>query len=475
MCRIALIFNRTFSLKAMKYNNLLLIISVSVIFAVGLQVYRIVQNYHFQKERLAVDLQNNLNRTTDLYFQELGKKDILTVKFTPNQVTSSSENLSDQSLFKDLDSALNPSKPKKEFEDGLNPENLLDIKISNSKSKSIKATIIRDTLDQQLFESLFIKELIPYNHTIDYKIIHIHENLEPQKLDLFSSYPENQVIEAKSAFIPKGQRIFLYFINQPRTLLKRGIFDITISLAFIVLIVFAFIKLFRSLKTQKEIEEGQQDFVHFISHSLKAPLSNGIFSADYLKNQIKSQEIQNLDLKTLDILKRNLGNLNLICDRILNISTLTHKEKPLTKTSFDLLELLKETLPDNYRQLDKDFSIETAHDEVQITADKTFLRETFSIILDNAIKYGGDIIKIVIEQKGVILISFMDNGPGIPKKFRNKIFDKYQRGSFQKNETRKGSGLGLFYAKSIIELHNGTIKLKYSEPWTIFQIKIPRK
>ncbi|EOZ98920.1 two-component system sensor histidine kinase [Indibacter alkaliphilus LW1] len=459
----------------MKYNNLLFIISLSVIFAVSLQVYRIVQNYHFQKTRVAVDLQNNLNHTTDLYFQEMGKKDILTVKFTPNQDSSPSEISTNINLVKALDSILNPTSPKKELKDELNIENFMDIKVSSSKSKSIKATIIRDTLDQHLFEMLFVRELIPYNHSIDYEIIHINENLEPQELEQLASNPENQVLEAKSVFIPKGQRIFLQYTNHPKALIASGIFDISISMVFIALIVFAFMMLFRSLKTQKEIDEGQQEFVQFISHSLKGSLSKGVFSVDYLESQIKSKEAKSLDLKTFEILKRNLGYLNNICDRILNISTLTHNEKPLTKTSFDLLVLIKECIPDKPGEYGKDFSIETEHDEVQIIADKTFLRETFSILLDNAIKYGGDIIKIVVEQKEAILISFMDNGPGVPRKLRKKIFDKYHRGIFQKNESLKGSGLGLFYAKSIIELHKGNIQLKFSEPWTIFQIKIPRK
>ncbi|MGY6545385.1 sensor histidine kinase [Arthrospiribacter ruber] len=462
----------------MKYNNLLLIISLSVIFAVSLQVYRIVQNYHFQKARVAVDLQNNLNQTTDLYFQELGKKDVIGVKFTakedPLQEDLSiglSKVVDLDTLFKKEKKGINPVLAEKV----LNPEEIRYVKVSSSKSKSIKATIIRDTLDQQLFEKLFVRELKPYNHSIDYEIIHINENLEPQELDQIASYPENQVLEAKSAFIPKGQRIFLQYTNHPKALIARGIFDISISLVFIALIVFAFMMLFRSLKTQKEIDEGQQEFVQFISHSLKGSLSKGVFSVDYLESQIKSKEAKSLDLKTFEILKRNLGYLNNICDRILNISTLTHNEKPLTKTSFDLLVLIKECIPDKPGEYGKDFSIETEHDEVQIIADKTFLRETFSILLDNAIKYGGDIIKIVVEQKEAILISFMDNGPGVPRKFRKKIFDKYHRGILQKNESLKGSGLGLFYAKSIIELHKGKIQLKFSEPWTIFQIKIPRK
>lgn len=475
MCRIEHIFNSIFSLKAMKYTKLISIIGVSVLFAVCLQVYRIIQNYQFHKERVHIDLQNSLNYCTDLYFQEIGKKDILSVNFSSSDTSSTGED-SDFLQFQKIDSnhILKGNSNREESEnDVINPVKIKEITISSSVNKTLKAIILRDTLDHQLFETLFKTELVPYNLNPKFEIIHFNDLMEAEKPDLFESYPSNQIIEASSPFIPKGQRIFLHYTNEPRTLLARGLFDISISLVFIGLIGYAFLVLFKSIKNQKEIEEGNQEFVNFISHNLKSPLSNSIFSVDLLKKQVDTQQIKTLDLHVLDILKRNLLNLNGICERILNISAISHKDKPLNKVSFDLLPVLKEIVFAEQSLTDKAILLEADIKEAIVSADLAYLKETLAIVIENAIRYGGDIIKVVVENKDGFTLSIMDNGDGIPTKFRKKIFEKYQRGTYQKNETVKGSGLGLYFAKSIIESHKGSLKLKFSEPWTIFQIRLP--
>ena len=95
-------------------------------------------------------------------------------------------------------------------------------------------------------------------------------------------------------------------------------------------------------------------------------------------------------------------------------------------------------------------------------------------ILDNAIKYGGTEINILIEKNSKeISISIADNGT-IDAKERTLIFDKFYRINNGNIHNNKGFGIGLYYAKKIIELHSGTLTIKPTKN-TTFEIIVPNE
>ena len=97
-----------------------------------------------------------------------------------------------------------------------------------------------------------------------------------------------------------------------------------------------------------------------------------------------------------------------------------------------------------------------------------------SNLIANALKYGGDTITIRLYAIGDALqITVDDNGVGIEKNQREKIFEKFYRIQSGNRHDIKGFGIGLFYAKKIIEKHNGTLELVPNSPITIFKITLP--
>ena len=91
----------------------------------------------------------------------------------------------------------------------------------------------------------------------------------------------------------------------------------------------------------------------------------------------------------------------------------------------------------------------------------------------NAVKYGGEKIHLRLKyQKNKIEIFVEDNGYGIEKSQREKIFDKFYRIPKGNIHDVKGFGIGLFYSKKIIEKHNGTLEL-ISNNLTTFKITLP--
>jgi two-component system phosphate regulon sensor histidine kinase PhoR len=96
-----------------------------------------------------------------------------------------------------------------------------------------------------------------------------------------------------------------------------------------------------------------------------------------------------------------------------------------------------------------------------------------SNLIDNALKYGGNKVEVAIVQTPKrIEITVEDNGLGIEKSQREKIFEQFYRIPKGNIHDVKGFGIGLYYAKKIIEKHNGTLELVSNTNKTIFKIAI---
>ena len=110
-----------------------------------------------------------------------------------------------------------------------------------------------------------------------------------------------------------------------------------------------------------------------------------------------------------------------------------------------------------------------------ISADVSALREVFSNLLENAVKHNGDGTEVVAEVKQLdrhLLVCIRDTGKGIPAEVISTIFEKGSSG-YHPQKTR-GSGMGLYFCKLLIELHGGNIEAKSVEDkGTQFNILLP--
>ncbi len=112
----------------------------------------------------------------------------------------------------------------------------------------------------------------------------------------------------------------------------------------------------------------------------------------------------------------------------------------------------------------------------QISADPIMIREVVTNLIDNALKFTkkGDVIVIVYKEKDKIITEIKDTGIGIAKKHLPYIFDKFYQANTALSREQGGTGLGLYIAKSIIELHGGKIWVKSKEgKGTTFSFTLP--
>ena len=122
----------------------------------------------------------------------------------------------------------------------------------------------------------------------------------------------------------------------------------------------------------------------------------------------------------------------------------------------------------------KQLKFHSSKDGISMDIDPFHFENAIRNLIDNAIKYGGNEIEIQVAQipkKLEIIIS--DSGNGIDKTQRDKIFDKFYRIPEGNTHTVKGFGIGLYYTKTIIEKHGGTILLVPNNEQTTFKITLP--
>src|SRR5690606_10639942 len=112
------------------------------------------------------------------------------------------------------------------------------------------------------------------------------------------------------------------------------------------------------------------------------------------------------------------------------------------------------------------------------TADKEKIRRIFSNIIGNALKYsspGGSITFGAHIEDGAVVISVADKGIGIPKSEQKNIFATYYRASNAEHHTAHGTGMGLYFTKQLVDLHNGTLWFESREgQGSTFFVKLPR-
>ncbi len=214
---------------------------------------------------------------------------------------------------------------------------------------------------------------------------------------------------------------------------------------------------------EKQLEEMKLDFVAMAAHELRTPLTSikgylYIFMRDYLKFM---DEEQTTILQRLNISAQKLSSL---IENLLNVSRIERKSLNLNLQPIDWVSNIQVVILEFMEQV-KDKKQELIFDSPserlpQVKADPLRINEILSNLLSNAVNYTapGGKIRVWVETKGDEIITHVsDTGQGIPKEALPHLFTKFFRVSSSLEPGSKGTGLGLYIAKSIINLHNGRI------------------
>ena len=244
------------------------------------------------------------------------------------------------------------------------------------------------------------------------------------------------------------------------------------GVTFFLLIVVGAVVVFRAVRRQFKQSQQQQNFMMAITHELKTPIAIAKLNLETLqKHKLSEEQQQHLISNTL----QEAGRLNSLCNNLLLTSKIESGDYEITTEKIDLGELVTESVNDfTMRYPKRDISLHAT--SILLTGDRLLLQMAVNNLIDNAIKYSGKEEKIKIElkkEKDGIKLLIKDEGKGIPGEEKNKIFNKFYRVGNLHTKEAKGTGLGLYLTKKIIEQHNGRIMVTDNNPrGSIFEIKL---
>jgi signal transduction histidine kinase len=213
-------------------------------------------------------------------------------------------------------------------------------------------------------------------------------------------------------------------------------------------------------------DKMQKEFINIAAHELRTPIQPLLSLTQIIRSKIKDAEQGEL----LDNVIKNAKRLQRLAEDILDITRIESQSLDLKKERFNLNDLILNGVQDYKNQLEKDHDnnnitllYEFKNDDIFfVEADRYRLTQVISNLLNNAIKFikeggeGGGTISITLEKKKEgnqqeVLISIKDSGVGIHSDIIPRLFSKFA------TKSEKGTGLGLFISKNIVEAHGGRI------------------
>lgn len=220
----------------------------------------------------------------------------------------------------------------------------------------------------------------------------------------------------------------------------------------------------RATDREARLAQAKSNFVANVSHELKTPLSLlSLFSEILELGRVKNEEKK---LEYYRIIRHESLRLNKIIDNILDFSKIEAGRKTYNFAPGDMGKVIENVLFSyRYQIINSGFNVQTniQPDLPPVLIDSDAMAQAISNLLDNAIKYSGDVKQLSITTETVgpeLSIEIADRGIGIPRAEQAKIFEKFYRVGNGLVHDVKGSGLGLSLVKHIIEAHKGTISVE---------------
>jgi signal transduction histidine kinase len=244
-------------------------------------------------------------------------------------------------------------------------------------------------------------------------------------------------------------------------------------------------------------ERAQREFINIAAHELRTPIQPILGLSEIIGERIlnlanrlqgrKEEEVlykqlQNISsistqsdslnrssslsssiekiVPMVDVINRNARRLEKLASNLLDVSRIeNNKSLELSKEKFDLMRMTENVINDMRsvipygKEIQIRFESKVKKASVMIEGDRERILEVISNLLSNAIKFTqeGEVVVVLDEKDGETIVSIKDTGVGIAREIYPNLFTKFT------TTTEKGTGLGLFIAKNIVEAHGGKI------------------
>lgn len=248
----------------------------------------------------------------------------------------------------------------------------------------------------------------------------------------------------------------------------------------VIMLLFCFVTFYLGIRRQYKINKFRENMVHNMVHELKTPLTTIDLASQFLQDKSVPKNEATMD-SYLRMISDESKSVRDLVDQLLTVFS-AQKPTDNNKTDVFINRLLKTVA--NIHQLALaechgviNFDLQAEKDVV--FGNLTHLSNTFSNLIDNAIKYrDGDLVLTISTRNegNTIKIAFADNGLGIEKSNLQLIFEPFARFNTDNKHYVKGYGLGLDYVNNVVKHHKGTITVESElHQGSTFVVTLPLK
>jgi signal transduction histidine kinase len=216
----------------------------------------------------------------------------------------------------------------------------------------------------------------------------------------------------------------------------------------------------------RALDRMKSDFLAEMSHDFRSPLTVVRGALEILQSQ-RPGPLTERQQELASRADRNVRRLEEFTEDLLEMARIEHGAIELERVEIDACNLVREVVED-HRGLAHDrgqtIDLDCVTEAVTISADVTRLRRAVGNLLGNAIKFAPEQSTIVVRaQRGAanFSVTVIDRGPGVDSDEAERIFEKFSRG--RRTNSTSGAGLGLSIARSLAELHGGSIRYQSAE------------
>jgi len=506
-----------------RYRWVLYTIVTVIVATIAIQIYWNYKNYQTNKQQLINEVQISLDKAVDDYYAALAERTTFGIflegdqqknawgeggkldKFLKN-IDESDKKFTNldaldpiniegitivrgfkvDSMEVEHDKAYPPISPNafKHKIDSFKTQNKgIDISTIEMLTSKVVISIKNDTLDLKAVDSLVEKELerksINVDFYLDYRdsdrsLEDFIKNKEHPKLDPNHESDDYLQTDTKSTFLPKGTFLTILFTNTTKTILNRILGGILISTLLVLAVISCLFYLLKIIKHQKQLAEVKNDLISNITHEFKTPIATISVALESISN-FNGIDDKEKTKKYINMSSQQLDKLNIMVEKLLETATLDRDDLELQKERIDIIDLLN-GITNRYKIQfpEKEFNTSFKIESLFSSVDVFHTENAINNILDNAVKYGGQLISIDLIPKDKSLdILISDNGNTLTKTNKDRIFEKFYRVPKGNTHDVKGFGIGLYYTKTIIEKHNGSVNLELNKNLTTFKITLP--
>ena len=214
------------------------------------------------------------------------------------------------------------------------------------------------------------------------------------------------------------------------------------------------------LRTLRETESNRKRLLADVSHELRTPLTiiRGEADVALRGGERSAGEYREVLQRTREAADHTAR----IVDDLLFVARQENGEVRIRPREIDLVEIVKRTVAaaPALGETTKSVAFNSAVETAKLRADPNRIQQVVTILLENALRYGGEDIRVRLDQApGGFAVTVADDGPGLTDDELSHVFERFFRGSNAAIRYDSGAGLGLPVAKAIVEAHGGRIAL----------------